>query len=951
MSFFVKNKIFKYIFSFIVLFLAFTVLSVVIGNNITFANGSKNNTNNSNGNFFWIDSNNTYSADFSAMIICNASVSSASSCESSTSNSINYSESTINGNTITFTSGGSTAYPTLTVNICNPSKGTLSGSATGTVNISNYNNALNSAESDGDTTYTCVAQKSSNYSPQNITVNVNFIGLPVIDPPNNPTIGPVSIVLTNTTTNQTISTQQTDSEKVTANAETLVATFKSISPGNYSVCLQNTKVCSSIPESDFVNPIQLNIGLSSSQSNSYISNPKSSQSTPTCESDGGFSLSWLVCPIINWIVSAENDLEGVISNLLQTKTINFNNISPGSGKGYSSSIYSVWNSFRVIANILLVLALLIVVFGESIGGGLLDAYTIRKILPRLILVAIFINLSIYIVSGLEDMVNILGKGIFSLLTSTFKGSGPTITLGAGGSFISGGLTLATVVGLMVVDGPVLLLTALSSFLALLGAIVTIMIRQGLLVLLTIFSPVAFVLYLLPNTEQYFKKWWKLLSETLLVYPIVMSIFALCNISAWVFSQLGGSVDQLFSIVALMAPLFLIPFAFKMAGGAIGGVHDAMTGLRNRAPIAKWKQGLRAQRKEKFETGGFQDRRLGRLYNRLGASKRAGWKGRFGFGETGRYAMGLNSLSSVDDIMKSNPKLARSSDDARAVLGLSGGTEEGALASAMELFGVGPNATEEQRVAAQNRINNAVNEARAIGFSRAKAIAALSLTAQSSSRAIPQGRYDIVQNGINRLSGGNSRLGESLAQGFQFDSRNGLRGDLGGMWTSQAVQDRATVLQNELGINREEAMRHAVALDAMERMEPVNVVRGNANQVQQFMDTSRIIFNAARNPNASNDLKMLGATAAGRILEAQSNLAYAPGGNQDIINNTMYHPQVDVDYNSPLTIEDQLANHLNEGLPNQFITGQELNRFSRTPNRETAAPGQIFNPNDPRNQNR
>jgi len=92
--------------------------------------------------------------------------------------------------------------------------------------------------------------------------------------------------------------------------------------------------------------------------------------------------------------------------------------------------------------------------------------------------------------------------------------------------------------------------------------------------------VAFALYCLPNTEQYFHRWWKLLIEALMVYPIIAIIFALSNILSVVVLNLGNQVIKpfaiLLSIIALIAPLVLIPYAFRLAGGAIGKMHDVFT---------------------------------------------------------------------------------------------------------------------------------------------------------------------------------------------------------------------------------------------------------------------------------------------------------------------------------------------------------------------------------------
>jgi hypothetical protein len=319
---------------------------------------------------------------------------------------------------------------------------------------------------------------------------------------------------------------------------------------------------------------------------------------PTCESSG-FVISWIVCGAINLISSAENSIEGIIGNLLKTQPFVFNananctsNSTSCSNQKVSAAIYSVWSNFRTYGDIVLVIALLIVVFSEAAGGGLIDAYTVRKVLPRILAAAILINLSIYIIAGLEDIFNILGSGIVNLLEDPFKSAGSLtshIHLSNSGA-LPFSLGLVGLAGLVVVLPGVigiLFMAVLAGFIAALGILVTIAIRQGLLVFLLIISPVAFALYVLPNTEKYFKKWWDLLVKTLAVYPIVMAVFGISFISGIIMSNLANNgndkmLSESIAVLAVVAPLFLVPFAFKMSGGVIGAVQGAVSKLTSSA---------------------------------------------------------------------------------------------------------------------------------------------------------------------------------------------------------------------------------------------------------------------------------------------------------------------------------------------------------------------------------
>ena len=338
--------------------------------------------------------------------------------------------------------------------------------------------------------------------------------------------------------------------------------------------------------------------------------PAATTVTPTCESSG-FTLAWIMCPVINGLASTVDGMYSVfIRPLLVTKPIDISNTNCTASDNYSGCDYAVWSNFRIYGDIFLVIALLVIVFGQSIGGGMIDAYTAKKILPRLLIAAILINLSIYIVAFAVDITNIIGNGIQTLITQPFNDAGAfhlgltgpaagtaglgiaVPLLGAAGTIWA---AIAAPAAALVVASAILpplvmflavfiLMPALFIFLAILA---TVLIRRGLIIFLVLISPVAFALYCLPNTEQYFKKWWDLLLKTLLVYPIIAVVFAISDVLSVTIEQGGKSsgmaawVADLLALAALVLPLFLIPFSFRLAGGAIGKIHETLTNYHKR----------------------------------------------------------------------------------------------------------------------------------------------------------------------------------------------------------------------------------------------------------------------------------------------------------------------------------------------------------------------------------
>lgn len=299
---------------------------------------------------------------------------------------------------------------------------------------------------------------------------------------------------------------------------------------------------------------------------------------PTCESSGG--LTWVICPLVNGLAElADGAFDNFIAPMLRTPPVDIANTN--------EPIFKVWVAMRNIANILLIVAMIVVVFGQAIGGGLVDAYTAKKVLPRILAAAIMINLSIYMVALAVDMTNVVGQGLSRLLYAPFESVGqfklelsnPTAGLGIGALLIGGGAAIWAGGALVPY---ILLFVLLPLALAMLGVVFTLVLRMGLIQFLIVSAPIACVLYCLPNTEKYFKKWWDLFLKTLMVYPIIVLIFAIADILA-VTTNIAGRNDEgaaqlpaeIIGIVLMVLPLFMIPYAFKLAGGAITAVHSAI----------------------------------------------------------------------------------------------------------------------------------------------------------------------------------------------------------------------------------------------------------------------------------------------------------------------------------------------------------------------------------------
>jgi hypothetical protein len=187
--------------------------------------------------------------------------------------------------------------------------------------------------------------------------------------------------------------------------------------------------------------------------------------------------------------------------------------------GSSVKLKEMYDKFLPIANVLLAVALLIIIYATAVGGegnGLLSNYSAKKMLPRLIIVAIAVNASFYICAAAVDIFNILGQGVYNIITSVTQ------------STASGAYTIAGAVVTSIIVGVVLVTNFGIATLLLLLFVAMLLLRQIILALCIVLAPVAIALWLLPNTERVAKKWLDTFLQMLVIYPVIMLIYGMCS---------------------------------------------------------------------------------------------------------------------------------------------------------------------------------------------------------------------------------------------------------------------------------------------------------------------------------------------------------------------------------------------------------------------------------------
>lgn len=315
------------------------------------------------------------------------------------------------------------------------------------------------------------------------------------------------------------------------------------------------------------------------------------ETEPTCMNTAATSLGWILCPVLDAFGGATDwAYNELVKPALQ--------IEPQLFTGGNEGTQRAWETFRSIANVFFIILFLVVIFSQLTGVGI-DNYGIKKILPKLILAAVLINLSYLICIIFVDVSNILGNGLQNMFTDLGSQLSIPDSL-EGGIGLSGVAqsTLTSIVVLIALIGGVataitaaggvvaflvsLLIIALSALVALFFLFLLLAAREAAIIVLIVLSPLAFACYILPNTQNTFKKWYQLGWRLLMVYPIAGLLIGGGDFVSKLLLSAGVGGQGFFSafaaIIAGIIPIFFIPTVLKQAFALMGGLGAKISGL-------------------------------------------------------------------------------------------------------------------------------------------------------------------------------------------------------------------------------------------------------------------------------------------------------------------------------------------------------------------------------------
>ena len=295
-------------------------------------------------------------------------------------------------------------------------------------------------------------------------------------------------------------------------------------------------------------------------------------------------IGWIICPASSFLAKLTDGVFNFLEGFLRYDSL--------ANQDSQKSLKTQWANMRNLANVAFIGAFLVVIYSQITGAGL-NTYSIKRLLPRIIIAAILVNVSFWICIIAVDLSNIIGANLKELIVSTGQaGAGAqapstfeTVMAGVlGGTVVVAGIAAS---GALLGTLSFLLPVMLSALFAALTVILILVARQAIITILIVISPLAFVAYLLPNTSKWFDRWKDTFISMLMLYPLVALVFGGSQFAAGVV-LLGdsGVLTQIFSLGLMAIPLFIIPAVLKSTGGMLGKIgaisNDKTKGLFDRA---------------------------------------------------------------------------------------------------------------------------------------------------------------------------------------------------------------------------------------------------------------------------------------------------------------------------------------------------------------------------------
>lgn len=296
-------------------------------------------------------------------------------------------------------------------------------------------------------------------------------------------------------------------------------------------------------------------------------------------------IGYFLCPILERLVDFADGTWGLFEFLLQTNPLPNDSSEP---------LPSAWSGLRDVANAILAIIFLAIIISQVSNIGISN-YGIKKMLPRLIIAAVAINISYFLMQIITDIANILGSTLYDFISDLAPkvqyrdvGWATIITdIAATGIAVAAIGAGATAAGHAMSDmdpkvGLLLLFVFIvPAILGLIAGLMALVFRAGIIPVLAISAPIAFAAWVLPNTQKLFEKWKSTFLGMIFLYPLA-SLYCggLKFVALSLMSQNTEPQQVLFRMMGvtmlLLGSGFVAVLAIKsnsIMGSMIGGIKN------------------------------------------------------------------------------------------------------------------------------------------------------------------------------------------------------------------------------------------------------------------------------------------------------------------------------------------------------------------------------------------
>ena len=326
------------------------------------------------------------------------------------------------------------------------------------------------------------------------------------------------------------------------------------------------------------------------------------------------NLAWIVCPGTSFLGSVMDKAYDVLETIIVLNPIPVEKSSP---------LRAVWLYFRQITNIFFVISILLVIFSQVTGFGI-NNYGIKRMLPRLIITAILINLSYIFCAFSVELSNVIGAVLRSLFDTIGDYAIANSKVSPYAASFSMGDTIASVLGLAAIGtgagaaavvatswaGLLYLLipVVISGALAVISALFTMAARHALVFLLVMISPLAIICYSMPNLEKWYDKWFKLFLKMLFFYPIFSVLYGASKLASLIIITSAENFEFIvIGIAVRVLPLFMTIPLLKMSDTPLAAIDRIIhTGA---SPITKFAGGFARQNADLAKERQLNSRRM------------------------------------------------------------------------------------------------------------------------------------------------------------------------------------------------------------------------------------------------------------------------------------------------------------------------------------------------------